>query len=172
MSSRPLEREEHKLVWDHLVLLRDLWSQYEYLFMQGPERVALLNGSARWFFYSVQKSYETELVLGISRLTDPPGEGSRANLTIAVILDDPQVEAAGDLRKDLESAIKEAKDAAEILRVHRNKRLAHLDRDVASGKADSLPALKLSAFGAALGHLERAYHRYGLEIEGPTTSLS
>jgi len=110
--------------------------------------------------------YETGLVLGISRLTDPPGEGSRANLTIAVILDDPQVEAAGDLRKDLESAIKEAKDAAEILRVHRNKRLAHLDRDVASGKADSLPALKLSAFGAALGHLERAYHRYGLEIEG------
>jgi hypothetical protein len=73
-------------LFDEIVLLTDLWTQYNVLFMTSRETVDRLNDHARWFFRTVQRTFVHELILGISRITDPAASLGRKNVTLAALL--------------------------------------------------------------------------------------
>ncbi|MDH0705313.1 hypothetical protein N5D53_02065 [Pseudomonas sp. GD03862] len=109
---------------DHLLDILLLWKQYEALFGVDPETVRILNQSAPTFFGIVQAQLWDGVMLGISRLTDPPVSAGKKTLSIRAIPDlvtDPGVKA------QVESAISKALVDAEFTRAHRNKRIAHND---------------------------------------------
>lgn len=109
-----------------LVELHMLWQQYRQLFGDSTETIQMLNRTAGLFFKVVQDELWDSVLLGISRMTDPPSTGAKKNLTVRslpMLLDDLS------LRAEMEILCEEALHAASFAREHRNKRIAHLDHD-------------------------------------------
>ena len=109
---------------DHLLDILLLWKQYEQLFGVDPETVQLLNDSAPTFFGILQAQLWDGVMLGISRLTDPPVSAGKKTLSIKAI---PPLVSDLNARARVEAAIDTASTNAEFTRTHRNKRIAHND---------------------------------------------
>lgn len=150
-------------LFDEIVLLTDLWEQYKALFMTSEERVARLNDHARWFFATVQRTFLNELIIGVSRITDRAKSGGHENVTCAALLEDPRVKADDSLADTLQKDLTAVDDAAEAIRRHRNKRVAHLDHAVTFGQ-DLLPTVKVGDIQTAIEQLQRFHDRYGVEV--------
>ena len=67
-------------LWDtELREMQDLWANYNYLYVEDPERADKLR-RPRWggFFWEPRPALMvSEIILSISRLTDPPEMGKR-----------------------------------------------------------------------------------------------
>lgn len=123
---------------DHLLDIILLWKQCEELFGADEDTVALLNNAAPLFFGVVQQQLWDSVMLGISRLTDPPISAGKKTLSVRAL---PLLIDDGYLREKVETAISTARDAAEFTRTHRNKRIAHNDLvHIQDRAANPLPA--------------------------------
>lgn len=109
---------------DHLLDILLLWKQYEGLFGVDAETVQILNQSAPTFFGVVQAQLWDGVILGISRLTDPPISAGKKTLSIRAI---PDLVPDSVIKAQVESAISAAMTDAKFTRDHRNKRIAHND---------------------------------------------
>ncbi|MEW5666189.1 hypothetical protein AB1288_07620 [Pseudomonas putida] len=109
---------------DHLLDLCLIWKQYEQLFTVDQETVMLLNKSAPTFFGVIQSQLWDSVILGISRLTDPPEMRSNKNLSIKALL--PLI-ADDTVHSKVQELCSQAESAAEFARNQRHKRIAHND---------------------------------------------
>jgi hypothetical protein len=75
-------RDLFEKLQQQLLTVHVTWLEFLDLFGQGPEQIALLNRVAPLWFSVVQKALQHEIVLHITRLTDPPGSGSGKKLTL------------------------------------------------------------------------------------------
>ena len=156
-----------KRLLDELIQLHDAWHQYQFLFGGSKERVRMLNACAAWFFGVTQRSLLRETILGISRLTDSATLGKYDNLVLSSLLSDPALNVLPDVKEELASAIQDAVEAAQPVRVHRNKYIAHLDHATAIGAPDEpLPALSRSDISAVIAKVEAAYNVHGRRVRG------
>ncbi|MDX1251757.1 MAG: hypothetical protein IDH49_05830 [Gammaproteobacteria bacterium] len=108
-----------EVVWVHAK-----WQEYRKLFGTDSERIALLNRTASFFFNIVQDGIWEDVLLHISRLTDPPRSVGRDNLTIKLL---PSLIQDNALRTEVEKLVAVCVERAEFAREHRNRRLAHRD---------------------------------------------
>jgi hypothetical protein len=165
-ESKPVYEVIRNRLWDELVHLHDVWDQYLSLYGHGPERVQLLNESARSFFAGLQRMMIREAMLCISRLTDPaqPG-GGKNNLVLAVLLDDPKLDSSPKLKAKLSKELNRAKSGAAPIRKHRNRYIAHLDHATAIGAPDDpLPSVTRAAVEKVIQQMEAFYHRHSSEL--------
>ena len=154
-----------KRLWDELVIAHDSWEQYVTLFAHSDERVRMLNACAGWFFATTQRTLLREVILSISRLTDPIKSGSFDNLVIASLLSDSAIDSHDGLRDAMQAAVDAAVSKAASVRVHRNKYVAHLDHATALGTGDQpLPGLRREDISEAIDLLEKAYNLHGLRV--------
>ncbi|UST66003.1 hypothetical protein NF673_09700 [Pseudomonas moraviensis] len=109
---------------DHLLDILLLWKQYEALFGVDQDTVRVLNDAAPTFFSVVQAQLWDGVMLGISRLTDPPVSAGKKTLSIRAI---PDLVTDQAVKAKVENAINLALSEAEFTRAHRNKRIAHND---------------------------------------------
>jgi hypothetical protein len=120
------------------------FNEYNELFGKNPLRVDLLNKAAPNFFYLVQKTMEDDMLLHISRLTDPlkSHRGKYEYFTInrlyTLIMEkelegvdekelDVKKKEAAKKNQPLKDHINEAINKAKHIREHRNKRIAHIE---------------------------------------------
>lgn len=158
---------------DEIAMLRNTWDQFSTLFSAGIPRIEVLNACAPWFFGLTQRVFLRDVVLGISRLTDPPSQGAHRNLVIRLLLDDPAVDTHRGLRKRLEAAVDEAYRLALPIRKHRDKYIAHLDHKTAvSTPGTVLPVVPYSAITASIHALEHSYNVHGCAVHSADTSFS
>lgn len=142
-----------------LVELHVLWQQYRQLFGDGPTTVYLLNRTAGLFFKIVQDELWDSVLLGVSRMTDPPTTRENKNLTIQSL---PPLISDDKLQGEVQDLCNKALVAAQFAREHRNKRIAHQDHDYLShrnsaplnGISRTLVEAMLSALRAVLNHLD------------------
>jgi len=157
--------ETRKRLWDELVHLHHVWSQYLVLYGHSRERVQLLNQTARSFFASLQRLMIREVLLCISRLTDPLKSRDRDNLVLLRLLEDPELQAHQELRASLQAEIAAIRVHAMPIRKHRNRYIAHLDHATAIGADDDpLPPLPREIMDKAIERMGAAYHRYAREV--------
>lgn len=157
--TRPSDFDEiSNQLWDaELNELQDLWAAYNYLYVEDPKR-AKKQRNTRWggFFWDLAQGWMVwEIILAISRLTDPLEMGRHRNQTLEALLDDPRL--LDQLRCELECEVESIRQLAEEIRKHRNKVVAHRDRRTALGK-DALPILRLDQVGDIIAKLQ-AVHR-------------
>ena len=69
-----------------LVRLLSRWDMFLQLYDKGPKRIELLNKIASTFFYELHFLFINDMMLSISRLTDPPESLGRKNLTISRLI--------------------------------------------------------------------------------------
>lgn len=109
------------------------WDRYEALF-GSQERVDILNSSDGAFWYAMQSILHEHVLLGICRLTDPAGSGSRQNLSVKRLLElDPT-----DTKSGLAARVQSAAIATRFARTWRDKRISHNDLQHISGDASLL----------------------------------
>ena len=147
-------------LWDtELREMQDLWANYNYLYVEDPERADKLR-RPRWggFFWNrVQHWMVSEIILSISRLTDPPEMGKRRNLTLEALLDDPRL--SGQLRCKLGCELKSIRKLVEKIRKHRNRDVAHRDERTALGQ-DVLPTLQVGQIRDIISRLQDVHRKH------------
>lgn len=133
---------------DHLLDIILLWKQFEQLFGADESTVKLLNKTAPLFFGVIQQQLWDSVMLGISRLTDPPLSAGKKTLTIRAL---PPLVTDQNLRARVQAAIDAAKATAEFARTHRNKRIAHNDLvHIQNHPANPLPSATRQSITASL----------------------
>jgi len=88
------------------------------------ERVDLLNLIGSGLFWDVQQTFWSDLMLRLTRLTDPPNSAGKDNLTVQRL---PGLCKGPDLRDEIEGLVREAVGAAAFARDWRNRRIGHSD---------------------------------------------
>lgn len=153
-------------------MLRSMWDQFVILFASGDDPPRVLNGCAPWFFGMTQRAIVREVMLGIARLTDQPTQGSRSNLVLASLLNDPALLRKPGLRRQLEKAINRVLALAAPIRKHRNKYLAHLDHATALGARSAvLPGVTAAHLSRTMQAIERAYNVHCRGVHHSSTSF-
>ena len=157
--------EVHKRIWDELVHLHHTWAQYQALYGSSSERVRLLNQSARSFFAGLQRMMVRDVLLCISRLTDPPKDRKRDNLVLLRVLEDPKLQSHAQLEAYLATEIADITVQADPIRRHRNRYIAHLDHATAMGSRDDpLPPVTGEIVSGVISRMGETYHRYCSEL--------
>lgn len=88
------------------------------------DRVKLLNAIGSGFFWDVQQLSWSDLMLRLTRLTDPPTSGGKGNLTVTRL---PHLCEDRYLRDEVCGLVDKAVRAAEFARDWRNRRISHSD---------------------------------------------
>lgn len=129
------------------------WKIFRQLFGSGEENLNLLNKSGSNVFELLQRLTEDNVSLTLCRLTDPERTGSYENLSIRNFLG--RIEAVLDVtvRQDLHEKLARLEAATGKFRIHRSKRIAHLDLSHAL-KPELLPPLWYGDLQDALKILE------------------
>lgn len=142
--------------------------EFQFLFYGSEARINLLNAVATHFFGELFGILLDRLVLGVSKLTDPAGSGSRTNLSLAYVhrglAEDSRYPCAR-----AEQLIEQAMSVREHLQLWRSKRIAHNDATIALGLLDAgkiIPERIREFFGIAEQYLDLA--RSALDL-GPCT---
>ncbi len=117
------------------------WHEYTNLYGYSPERIEILNNCAPYFFALLDSIFWSDILLHLSRLTDPPGKGSKSNFTIRRL---PAFIQARDLECKVTPMVHEAVHSVDTAREWRNRHLAHLDLDLTLGTARAAPLPDLS----------------------------
>jgi hypothetical protein len=100
------------------------WIEFSELFGTKETRIELLNQSAPFFFFTIQKVLWDNLILGIAILTDPIESNGKKNITLKAI---PFFISDANFRKEIERDIKELNSESNFCRDRRNKIIAHMD---------------------------------------------
>lgn len=117
-------------LWNELAWLHIKWNEYRELYGTSPKRINLLNSAAPLFFRIVQDNLWEEVLLSLTRLTDPPKSRGKGNLTINAI---PELIQEDLFRETLIRLTSEATQKAEFARDWRNRHIAHRDVKIALG---------------------------------------
>ena len=124
------------------------------------------------FFGFLQRLLIRDVLLAIARLTDDLRVGKFTNLTVCSLLLDPALAGHRSVRYRLMRRVVTARAAAEPIRVHRNKYLAHLDHQTAvSRQLKTLPELPRVTIAAAITALEAAYNEHGRSLRNTDTTF-
>jgi hypothetical protein len=128
-------------LWREVIWLHLKWGEYIYLFGAGPKCLELLNGTAPVFFWMIENVLWEDLLLHLSRLTDPPETGVRSktgiksNLTIRNL---PRL-VEPSAKKTVDELVDAALEKAKFSRDWRDRHIAHTDLDLAIGNNKICP---------------------------------
>ncbi|HEX7706496.1 MAG TPA: hypothetical protein VF701_08570 [Thermoanaerobaculia bacterium] len=142
------------LVVDDALFLRFAWDNHRLLFGDS-EDVAVLNAAAGSYFRWTQILLEADVLMRISRLTDPAENRHQRNLTLQGLL-----RATGWKMSDpvkwtrFQDHLRDVMAACEGCRQHRNKRLSHHDLEIAT-KQQTLPSVTIDEIDQAVAAIER-----------------
>ena len=125
-------------------------NEFEQLF-GNAEHVELLNLVGGAFFAEVQRILWDDLLLCVTRLTDPSRMGPKDNLTVKRLPD--LCRHDDEFQKKVMEQVEAAAHAAKFARSHRNKRISHKDLAYAIGGSE-LPS---ATFGKIRGALDAVY---------------
>ena len=128
------------------------WRWQEYVDLGNTEsRLDLMNASAPFFFWVVQRTLFFDTLLGITKLTAPPTSGRRGqeNLTVRQL---PAL-LKPSLKDRVSARCEQIAQKAKFAKTWRDKLIAHHDLKLALRKAKPLPAADRVQIDAVLGDL-------------------
>ncbi len=151
---------------DEVAWLQVKWSQYRQLYAHSLHRVELLNKAGGQFFLVVQVVLWEDVLLGMARLTDSPGSGKKARLTLRTL-----ARAIPDAELSKEVAKLSAAAEAPFVRDYRDRWLAHSDLGVALERdVKPLPEISRQNVEKALTAIRAVLNRIEVHYYGSPTS--
>ncbi len=134
----------------------------------------MLTECASTFFFIVHNVLIDDGIISLSKLTDPAGKGKRNKLSFARL--QKQMRNNGDkkLADELSRILQTLDEKSQLIRAHRNKRIAHLDLQTAINKV-KLDKISVKMIGEMLeltveymnaleGHYYHRHVEYGWGI--------
>jgi hypothetical protein len=159
------EALDRDLIWMHV---RMQW--YKELFHSGSGRLALLDEIASVFFVTLQIILHDDIVLAVSRITDPAEIAGYENMTLDQLV--IRLEASGETRlaQKLQADLAALRAHCAPIRERRNKRVAHrdLDRSLRDSKK-RLPHVDVQMMESALESISGFINEVSVYYGGPET---
>ena len=124
------------LLYNETVWLTMKWVEYKELYGTKKSRIDLMNKTAPLFFYIVEKTLWKDLMLGITRLTDPEKSMGKKNLTLQLL---PKHISDNELKKIIEADNDELTHLTDFCRDWRNRSIAHNDYDLFLNETIAIP---------------------------------
>jgi len=163
---------------DEVVWLHTKWENHRQLFQTSEKRRMLLAECAYAFFLIIHRVLIDDVLLSLSKLTDPAGKGKTQKLSFETL--QKRVEKHGDHRlvSELKEILANLKEKSKAIRTHRDKRIAHLDvqttmkqvelDNISVEMVEEMLALAAEYMNAVEGH----YYERSLCYEGGIASYS
>jgi len=156
-------------IWNHITELHAEWKILLALFGASQAQSDFLNKVAGAFFDTVYQTLIRDILLGISRLTDPLSTAGKDNLVLERLAQLPEVVADSTLSSKVTAKLTEVKAEARPIRDYRNKYLAHLDLDASLGPGpDVLPGIKRQDIDVVLQGFSDLFNLIEQTLRGPT----
>lgn len=114
-------------LYNETVWLTIKWLEYNELYGTKPSRIDLMNQVAPQIFFIIEKTLWNDLLLGISRITDPSETYKKRNITFQAI---PKHIEDAELKNSIEIDIKGIIEKTQFCRDWRNRSIAHFDYDL------------------------------------------
>lgn len=156
-------------LWKELTRLHLKWGEFRTLYGESEKEIALMNSVAPNFFGHLQDILWGDIMLHISRLTDPPRTAGRDNLSLKrlpTLIDEP------NLKSNVEGLVAAAVVRSEFAKDWRNRHLAHCDMQHAKNPAlhALAPASRLDV-KEALAEMRKPLNAVEVHFEGSLTSF-
>jgi hypothetical protein len=116
------EEIDTEVKWIHVK-----WNVYKQLFDSGQEKIDLINRSAPQFFGIIRQIFFVDVVLSLSRLTDPAESFGHKNLSFELLIDEFQSSGYSALCSKLVPQYEMIKLSCKPFRKWRNKKISHRD---------------------------------------------
>ena len=159
----------YKLIAIDVVDINERWKSYEYLYQNSRLRVELLNKSASYFFGRLQRILLDDLILGITRLSDPAQQGKSENQSLPRLKNEVFALGHFALAESLDLRLTDIKSQCCPFKTHRNKRVAHTDlRLKANPHEVVLPNIPPKDFVAAIKSMNEFLNDFENHFEGLT----
>ena len=136
MSDKVKQKYQNKLGEEFGLVFHGLWKDWilalmrmqEYIeLFSNTEHVKLLNAiTGGVFLRDIQLIFWDDLMLRVTRLTDPSSTSGKSNLTVKRLPDFCKDKGA-ELHTEVSDRVKQASDAAEFARDWRNRSISHRD---------------------------------------------
>ncbi len=123
-------------LYNEITWLTFRWIEFVELYGTKETRLELMNRSAPFLFFTIQKVLWENLLLGISRITDPPISMGKRNMTLTAI---PTFLTDDNFKKEIENDLKELMVESMFCRDWRNRWIAHLDYELATDRDNAKP---------------------------------
>jgi hypothetical protein len=163
---------QYSALWQEVVQVYVVWSQFVTLYGTKPSRVEILNRSAANFFFLVEKILFESIMLHIARLTDPShslGKKDRSNLTIQNL---PALLNDGKLKTEVTKLVGEAIGKSQFCRDWRNRHIAHRDLDLALNNfATPLESASIDKTNSALSAIAEVLNAIQLHFRDGQTAF-
>lgn len=127
---RPQETQL-ELLQGQVRLVHEAWRLYGMLFLGDKQRVERQNRLSGVFFWWVQRSLRDQVILGITRLLESPGEGRNSKLVLESVVGLPSPHSGLSIAPSLKDRVEAIRREATGLKRFRNKRVAHMDHRIA-----------------------------------------
>jgi len=172
----PLSEESEKVfdaLWKHITELHAEWKSLLQLFGVSQAQSDFLNKFAGAFFDTVYRTLIRDILLGISRLTDPLSTARRDNLVLERLATLPEVQEDSALSSKVAAKLSEVKAKATSIRDYRNKYLAHLDLEASLGSgSDVLPGIRRQDIDAVLDGFADLFNLIEQALRGSTVMFN
>lgn len=144
-------------MYKELIWTSKKWEEYQDLFTTNSERIKIVNQSAPLFFSIIMDSLENDILLSISRLTDPLTTGKFKNASLRRALPEVSDEAT---REKLTSQIDSLETIVKTIREKRNKNISHIDFDhLFQIPSDSIVVVKYTEIEDALNQIQKIFNQ-------------
>lgn len=156
----PKEVEEvYQPLYQEVCWLQAKWIVFRQLYSESPENVELMNASAPTFFRMYQDISTNDILLCISRLTDPQRTFKNDNLSLEQLVSRVDSQAHPILSTELTQLLSDAVNHCSFARTLRHKLLAHNDLASKLGGVNPLPTANLINIEAAMTAIKRIMNR-------------
>jgi len=146
--------------------LQQAWSVYHRLFMDDARLTAIISHRLGPLLRLFQTTLQDVMFLSIARLTDKDNP-SQPNLSLWCLQEAVPFATTREFRVQVNDMLQTISRAADKVRKHRHKRIAHFDRNV-SLKAAELPDVTLAEIRAVIELIDRFLNLFFWEFEQTT----
>ena len=144
------------------------WKIFCQLFDSGPENIQLMNKSGSNVFGLFQRLVLDDVMICLSKLTDPEKSPGGENASIKNVLGKARTYLSAPTFTEVEALIVELEHHVQNVRSHRNKALAHADLSHALNVA-ALPAITYDELEKAMKTLQEIVNKVASEALRWTT---
>ena len=127
-SAMPIElRQVYEQLWQEVAGLHSRWALYCQLFAVSESQVDFLREMAPSFFGVLQNTFRDDILMALSRITDPSRTGKKENLSFLLLAERIDSSAYPMLRQRVDELLEKIVTDCTPFRDLRNRSLAHRD---------------------------------------------
>ena len=136
---------KNQVTWVHTK-----WENYRQVFGTSEKRLRLLDECAHAFFLIIHNALIDDVLMSLSKLTDPAGKKTKKHLSFEKLQKRVKKNCDHELASELQARLDDLKKKSGVIRTHRDKRLAHLDSEVAMKQGLNLNKISVKMVEEAL----------------------